>query len=387
MSSILRIKFEWSPLILRCIIDNAMLRRTFTTLSAAQMAALAAPSGQQTEVALITHADGPHLGAYIEALAKVPEAGTVSLCDASGGAVAAVKKGLGEKLEDVYKSPKELFAARKPSIALITMEAAIAPPAISAALDAGCHVMAEKPACVRVEDFEPLAAKAKAKHRNLMLALANRIDPVMQEARRIVQSGEIGKVYGIDFFTIADQNRLTSPKYHQSWIAQKKRAGGGHLIWLGIHWLDLAVYITGSKVQQVAGFTGNVGGQPIDTEDSAAISMRFENGTLGTLTSGYYLDRSKQLFFKIWGSHGWVEVNHQTPNPLEWFSTKDARPAVKRFTGATTPSGYTPFVGHVIRSAMGLEAPPLTTDDSLHALRTVFAAYRAAESGKTQRVG
>jgi predicted dehydrogenase len=364
-----------------------MLRRSFNSLSAAQLAALAAPSPSHAEVTLITHADGPHLSAYIEALAKVPEVGAVTLCDPTAATVEQVKKGLGEKLTDVYSSPAALFSARKPSLALITMEAAIAPPAISAALDAGCHVMAEKPACVRVEDFAPLVAKANSRNRNLMLALANRVDPVMREARRIVQSGEIGKVYGIDFFTIADQTRLTSAKYHQSWIAQKKRAGGGHLIWLGIHWLDLAVFITGSKIRQVAGFAGNVGGQPIDTEDSAAITMRFENGTLGTLTSGYYLDRGKQLFLKIWGSHGWVEVNHQTPNPLEWYSTKDAKPAVKRFTGATTPAGYTPFVGHVVRSSIGLEPPPLTAGDSLHVLKTVFAAYRAAETGETQNVG
>ncbi len=48
-----------------------------------------------------------------------------------------------------------------------------------------------------------------------------------------------------------------------------------HLTWLGIHWLDLAMYVTGSRITHVAGFSGNVGGQPIDTEDSAAISLRF----------------------------------------------------------------------------------------------------------------
>ncbi|MFN7922257.1 MAG: Gfo/Idh/MocA family oxidoreductase [Bryobacteraceae bacterium] len=359
-----------------------MQRRTFAKLAALSPAFAASSTA---EVALITHADGPHLGAYIEGLAKTAEAGPVHLCDASGATVAAVRKGLGEKLVGVYKTPAEMFAARKPVAALITMEAGLAPPVIGAALDAGCHVMAEKPACVRVADFRPLAAKAKAKHRNLMLALANRVDPVMIEARRIVQSGEIGKIYGMELHTIADQTRLTSPAYHKSWTAQKARSGGGHLIWLGIHWLDLAMYISGSRITQVGGFTGNVGGQPIDTEDSASISFRFANGTLGNLTSGYYLDRGKQLFIKVWGSQGWVEVNHGTENPLEWYT--NASKQARKYTPPAGVTGYTPFVTHVVRSAMGLEAPVLSPDESLAALETVFASYRAAESGRTERVG
>lgn len=373
-----------------------MERRDFLSAAAASTAAAAAfgaTSGRPIEVALMTHADGPHLSAYIGALAKTPEAGTVYLCDATGATAAAVRKGIGAKLAgEVYRSPGELFAARKPALALITMEAKVSPPAIAAALDAGCHVMAEKPACVRAEDFEPLAAKAQGSKRHLMLALANRVDPVMQEARRIVQSGAIGKIYGMELHTIADQTRLTKPAYHQSWTAQKARSGGGHLIWLGIHWLDLAMFIAGSPIAQVAGFAGNVGGQPIDTEDSAAISFRFANGTFGNLTSGYYLDKGKQLFIKVWGSQGWVEVNHQTANPLEWYSTKEggagAAPQTRRYSpppeGAT---GYDAFVRHVVRAASDLEAPVLTPDDSLRALRTVFASYRAAESGQTQKVG
>jgi predicted dehydrogenase len=368
---------------------STMQRRSFVQLAAALSPALAATSDKKAEVALITHADGPHLSGYIEALAKTGEVGTVFLSDPSGATVDAVRKGVGAKLAagGVYKSPRDLFAARKPVISLITMEAALAPPAVDAALTAGSHVMVEKPACVRAADFAPLAAKANAKKRNLMLALANRTDPVMAEARRIVQSGAIGRIYGMDLHTIADQTRLTRPAYHKTWIAQKSRAGGGHLIWLGIHWLDLAMFITGSKITQITGFSGNVGGQPIDTEDSAAVAFRFDNGTFGNLTSGYYIDRGKHLFIKIWGSKGWIEINHGTSNPLQWQSFAGAgKPETKRFTPPEGPSLYTAFVGHAVRAAMGAEPPILSPNESLHVLKTIFAAYRAAETGQTQTV-
>jgi predicted dehydrogenase len=199
---------------------------------------------------------------------------------------------------------------------------------------------------------------------------------------RIVQGGHIGKVYGVELHIVADQTRLTRPAYHKTWVAQKSRAGGGHLIWLGIHWLDLAMFVTKSRIREVAGFTANVGGQPIDTEDSAVVAMRFDNGTLGTITSGYYLDKSYHSMLKFWGSHGWVEMRKHTGHGLEWYSTKESKPVVHRVNKDNEPTGYATFIQAVVRAVAGLQAPPLTTSDSLEALKVVFAAYRAAETGR-----
>lgn len=352
-----------------------MQRRAFTQLLSA-----AALAPAQADVALLTHLDAPHLSAYLEGLAKTDEVSRVFLADAA--TESAARKALGPKLAAVYKTPKDLFANHKPHLALIPMEATLAPPVIAAALTAGCHVMAEKPACVRAEDFAPLVAIANAKKLHLHLAFANRIDPTFREARRLIHAGTIGKMYGMEMHLIADQTRLTRPAYHQTWTAKKARAGGGHLIWLGIHWLDLAAYITGSNITQIAGFTGNVGGQPIDTEDSAAVVLKFANNTFGTLTSGYYIDRSKQGFFKFWGANGWIEINQEAASPL----TFQIHGQPVQHWKPNGPSGYTPWVQHVVRAAIGKEAPVLTADESLHALKTVFAAYRAAELGRTQTV-
>src|SRR5262249_13332816 len=157
-------------------------------------------------------------------------------------------------------------------------------------------------------DFAQLTRTAQQKHRHLMLALANRLHAPVREARRLLQEGKLGKVYGVEVHLVADQTRLKREAYHKSWFAQKARAGGGHLIWLGIHLLDLALHVTGLKVRQVAGFAGVVGGQPIDVEDSAAVALRFDNGSFGTLTSGYYLDKGYHSHLQIWGEHGWLRL-------------------------------------------------------------------------------
>ena len=367
-----------------------MQRRDFSKLVGAlpALSQAAAQSPKRIKTAMITGAGGAHLNYYFESLALAEEVASVSFCDPSGESNALAQKLLGAKLTNSYPDPGSLFRQEKPDLALISMEAATSPPAIDAALEAGCHVLAEKPGCVHVEDFEKLNRKAKAHNRQLLLALGNRVDPVMVEARRIFQEGKIGKLYGVEVHIIADQTRLTKPGYAKDWKAQKARSGGGHLIWLGIHWLDLAVFVTGLPVRAVTGFTANVGGQPFDVEDSAVVAMQFGNGALGTLTSGYYLDKGYHSHLKVWGSQGWLQVHKHTEVPLEWYSTKDSNPQVKRWEKPKRPTGdvYPVFIRAVARACAGLEPFPLTGDESLSALKAIFACYRAAETGKMQRI-
>ena len=369
-----------------------MQRRSFAKVLGAGAALLPAaaagtPAPEGIKVGVITHPGGAHLGAYFSALAAADVVDAVSLSDPGGQNVAEAREALGDKLSAVYDEPATLVREQRPAMALVSMEAAIAPPAIEVALRAGCHVMAEKPACVRIEDFERLHELAKTNDLHLMLALANRLNPEVREARRLIREGKMGKIYGLEAHLIADQTRLTRPAYHETWYAKKARGGGGHLIWLGIHWLDLATFLTGSDVVEVAGFTGVVGGQPLDVEDSAAIAMKFANGAFGTMTSGYYLDRGYHSHIKVWGSHGWLEIRRHGGLPLSWYSRQEQNPRIHRVDKFPGPSGYTPFVKACARASAGLEEPPLTVDDSLRALKTVFGCYQAAETGRVQRIG
>src|SRR5690606_21947071 len=129
------------------------------------------------KVALLTHAGGAHVDSYLTALAATQECSEVVLADPDGRWEEQARKVLGAKLTRVLQDPRQLLADEQPGMALVTMEARLAPPVIAAALEARCHVFAEKPACVRLADFEPLAEQADRTHRHLMLALANRLNP------------------------------------------------------------------------------------------------------------------------------------------------------------------------------------------------------------------
>lgn len=339
------------------------------------------------QVGVLTQAGGAHLSAYFDALARIEEVGAVALADPDGRSEAAARKALKGKLKEVFTDHASLLKRFEPQMVLVSLEAASAPPVIDAALEAGCHVFAEKPACVRAADFEKLVDRAERKHRHLMLALANRIHAPVREARRLIGEGRLGKVYAVEVHLVADQTRLRSPAQRKSWFCSKARAGGGHLIWLGIHWLDLVLHITGLKLQQVAGFAGVVGGQPIEVEDSAALALRFDNGTFGTMLSGYYLDRGYHSHVKIWGEHGWLRLAAVEDEPLEWYSTKGVKNAkVERFTYPRGERGYLPFVRAAVRAAAGLEEAPITGAEGLHVLRGIFAFYEAARTGRAQPV-
>jgi predicted dehydrogenase len=240
---------------------------------------------------------------------------------------------------------------------------------------------------VTLEQFEVLANLAESKHRHLMLAFANRVNPESLAARRMIRQGRIGKIYSIDMHIVADQTRLTRPEYHKTWYADKDRAGGGHLIWLGVHWLDLAMHLTGASITQVTGVIANVGGQPITTEDSAVATLQFSNGTLGTLNSGYYLDTSYHTQIRIWGSKGWLQLDSVGTPKMVWYENEGPKASqIQAFNDATEPRGYSPFVARVVSAIAKETAPPVTTQESLNALRTVFGIYAAADSGKVTSI-
>ena len=338
------------------------------------------------KVGLLANSGSAHVDAYLAALAAIEECDEVVLSDPDGNWAGAARRVLGKKLSHVARDHKQLIAEHRPGMALISMESRLAPPVIDEALEAGCHVFAEKPSCVRAEDFAPLVQKADGKHRYLMLALANRTNPETTAARQIISSGRIGRLFGLEMHIIADQTRLTKPAYHEQWFAHRERAGGGHLIWLGIHWLDLAMYVTGSSIVEVAGFTTNVGRQPIDIEDAAVSAFRFDNGALGTITSGYYLDKGYHSHVKIWGSSGWLHLEPMSDTPLHWYANEgDMAGTVQTWSGSKEPRGYTPFVRAAVRACADGSDPPISSADSLRALRTVFSIYSAAESRKSTR--
>jgi predicted dehydrogenase len=341
-------------------------------------------------VAVVMEPTGPHLDAYLSSLADCAGIREIAIADRTGETFARAEQALGRKrpAPRTYRDPLEMVRRLRPELAVVSLESHHAPEVIEALLEAGCHVLSEKPACVRREQFERLTRIAEARNRHLMLALANRAHPPVVKARELVRSGALGKLYGAEVFLVADQTRLTKPENQRSWRAFKAKMGGGHLIWLGIHWLDLVQTITGDKVQQVCGFARNVGGQPIEVEDAAVLALRYRSGMVGTMHSGYYLDRGYQSGLTLWGKQGWLRFDLTAATPLEWRSTRmGSPPDVQSMPYTIDSREYLPFVQAAVDAARGAAPPPITAREGLHVLEVIFGLYRASETGTTQTIG
>jgi predicted dehydrogenase len=338
-------------------------------------------------VAVVTNADGTHLEFWLPSLAEIQEADSVALVNPSDAVAKLAQKALGKKLREVHKNAAEMYRKQRPALAIVSLEPRLCPAAIDAALDAGCHVLSEKPGCLRAEDFAPLVKKAQGKHRHLGMVMANRTHAPVQEARRMIQKGALGRIYGVEIHIVADQTRLTNKAYRASWQCIRNRGGGGHLAWFGIMWLDLALYITGLRVEAVSGFTGVVGGQPIDVEDAAVLTLKFNQRCFGTMTSAYYLDRGVQSHIQVWGEHGWMKLATVEEQPLLYYTTRDVKePRVQEFKYPRGGRGYTPFLRAAVRAAAGLGEPPMTGEECLHLVKAVYGLYDAARTERVQRL-
>lgn len=344
---------------------------------------------KEIKVGVITESTGTHMNAYFKSLGVCSGIRQVAIAGTSGQRFDKAKDLLGVRGRDarIFFDYREMLKSTRPEMVLVSVEAHHAHTRIQAALETGCHVLTEKPPCTRVEDFAELCQMASSKQLHLMVALATRLNPLAIKARELVQAGTIGKLYGTTMTWIADQTRLKNPAYQQSWLASKEKAGGGKLIFHGIHYLDLIEHIADDRIQEVCGFVRNVGGQPIAVEDAAVVALQFKSGMVGTLNTGYYLDKGYSNLISIWGSQGWLRFDLPSKTPLTWYSTLSRAPKeIQSYSIGGESDVYGLMMQNAINASRGTEKPFMTPAESLQVMKVVFGAYRSAETGITQRV-
>lgn len=365
------------------------------TVLAAASAEPITPPKDGLRVAVVTERNGPHLGIYLSSLAACEGIASVAICDASGHEFDRAQKSLGTKHGKVFtfRKPETLHAKFNPQFTLVALPAHLSPPVIRQALEADSHVLTEKPGCVNAQQFEALVALAKTKKKNLMLSLPGRIDPRVLRAREIVKEGLLGKLYSVNVLQVKDQARLTRPDYQKAWYTDRKKSGGGHLIWLGIHQMDQIHFIAGEHASEVSALYGNVGGQPVNIEDAEAVSMRFPSGMIGIFHGGYFLPGgSMESSITLWGSKGWLRMGSRrgpdgTTSEFQWHSTHEKAPkGLQKEDPKGGASGYQGFVQAALAAARGTGPVHLTADESLAVLKVIFSAYQSSESGKAVKV-
>ncbi|WP_129667644.1 Gfo/Idh/MocA family protein [Phytoactinopolyspora endophytica] len=233
-----------------------------------------------------------------------------------------------------------------------------------AALEAGKHVLCEKPLATSVAEAELMAeAAAAARERGVrsMVGFTYRRVPAIVLARTLVAEGRIGEIRHVRAQYLQDW--LVDPASPMSWRLEKPRAGSGALGDIGAHIVDLTQFITGERITGVSALMetfikqrpvaepssgaklgGHVdtGGAPmgdVTVDDAAVFIGRFSRGALATFeATRYATGRKNAIRIEINGTNGSLAFDFEDMNVLNFYDgTEDAQTAGFRRILVTEP--------------------------------------------------
>ena len=201
-----------------------------------------------------------------------------------------------------------------------------------AALEAGKHVLCEKPLANTLAEAEAMAAaasRAQARGIRSMVGFNYRRVPALALARELIASGRVGDIRHVRASYLQDW--LTDPAFPLTWRLQKEHAGSGALGDLGAHIVDLAQYLTGQLIAGVSGVTATFvperprpGGPPgttgpVTVDDAVAFTARLESGALASFeATRFAAGRKNALRIEVNGARGSLAFDLERLNELEF---------------------------------------------------------------------
>jgi glucose-fructose oxidoreductase len=246
------------------------------------------------------------------------------------------------------------------------------------ALQAGKHVLCEKPMANTPKECEQMIAAARQAKRKLMIGYRLRYEPYTQALIKAARDKElIGplKVVLADAgFNIGDPNQ---------WRLKRAMAGGGSLMDIGIYALQAARYISGEEPVEVNAMEFTTPNDPrfTEVEETIAFQLRFPSGVLANCTSSYGAGLNR---FRAVGPRGWVELEPA-------LSYAGLRMRVGR--GGSVEERAHPVLDHfaaemehMSECVMNNTEPLTPGEEGLRDLKIMMAIYEAARSGKTVKL-
>jgi predicted dehydrogenase len=306
----------------------------------------------------------------------------------------------------VYRDYTELIVRPDIDGVSICVPNSLHAPMAIAALEAGKHVLVEKPLATSVAEGEAMRAAAARAGRVLMVVFNYRFRNDSQILKRYIEAGNLGEVYFAQAGWLRDQG---IPLGASGWFTDKSRAGGGCLIDLGVHMLDLTLWLMGNpRVLSVSASTyaalgprgrGLFPGRrfqgeadldrasvvDFDVEDLVTAFLRLETGATLVLEISWagYTQRGDRFFVHLWGDEGGAEMNvlnYVHEDTLRFYTdVEGARTEIRpQVTGDGDVSVNSEFV-RAIRQ--GVAVSP-TVEEGLRVLRVIEAIYRSAAEGR-----
>ena len=268
---------------------------------------------------------------------------------------------------------------RSPDVVLITAPTSLHVPLALQAAERGCHLFIEKPLANHREGVDQLLEAVRKQNRLTLVGCNLRFHPGLVQVKRLLEQRAVGRVVAA---------RVEVGQYLPDWHPQEdyrqgysaRRALGGGVILDAIHEIDYIRWMLG-EVVSVACFSGKLSRLEIDTEDTAAILLRFVDGAIGEVHLDY-VQRAYSRSCHIIGDEGTIRWDYSAGR-VSYYSA-----AAQQWQSFTNPEGWQPNqmyvdeMRHFLRCLAGEEKSTLDVFEAARVLHVALAAKESAASGQ-----
>lgn len=266
-------------------------------------------------------------------------------------------------------------------------------PQVKEALEAGKHVLCEKPLALRVEEAEELLEIAEKKGLKFGVAFMMRYNVYHRKIKEWVDEGVIGQ-------PVFARAQLTCfyPEIPGAWRQKRATGGGGALTDMGCHCIDLLEWFFG-EVAEVFGFLDTIT-HPYEVEDTSTVLLKFKNRAHGFVDNFFNVpDEAARNTLEIYGTEGAILAQHtigQDPGGEVWYCFSGGVKRYDAFQRRESPSWqkleltpkplYAQEVDAMSEWILGGEKPEIVAETGLRNMRVLSAIYRSAEERKAVAV-
>jgi predicted dehydrogenase len=247
-------------------------------------------------------------------------------------------------------------------------------------LEAGKHVLCEKPMALNVAEAEAMVDASQRTGRKLMIAHMWRFDPEILWLKNVVASGRLGRVFKAKSHAVW----LYEGPASGSWFVTPQFAGGGALADMGIHSIDTLRFVLGGARPSKVFASVGTHFEDIELDDTATVLLEFEGGVAGLIEAGWYHLYADGLegYTQVFGTKGYARA---LPSELHthvegvWSVTHPQMP--ERQQQCDMPM-YQAQMDHFLECILEGSDPSPSGTDGLWAMRVLEAAYRSATLGE-----
>lgn len=256
------------------------------------------------------------------------------------------------------------------------------------ALQAGKHVLCEKPMAITLEECEAMVDAARAAGKVLAIGQNQRLTPPHVIARNLIQEGRIGRVLSFrTTFAHGGPEQWSIDQSNATWFFDRKQAAFGALADLGIHKTDLIQYLTGERIVRTTARLATIDkkgpdGNLIGVDDNAICIYELSNGAIGTMTASWtnygWEDNSTLIF----GDKGVLRIL-EDPQITVRLVQRDGMEVDYKADRIQTNDfqSNTGVINAFEHSITTGSASVLSGESVLSAMRVIFASLESSERG------